>query len=967
MSKLTFFKNYNNYYNRIVKDNIQEDLSVYEKVDKENINFNPANDINTEIVVNWDKDWTPDYMMVDVINNETKARWIDYLTGFYFAQRDGSSEINLSGTNEEVINSLKNYPVWDEDLGEYVHHNYLDSTGTIINTGSIYLDFKGEINWNYYQLGFDFTNLPAKAFKMQLSERAEASNTKYLNILISFNNPSTSVIFKSLDIPEKGITYDWLQTLNPAIGPTSTIYNVQFDPNNQDDYVDSQFCPNEVISMNADITVSNTIKSSWFIMDMDRTRKNQYKVRLRRDVIADHYEVINHSPMQIKRAMINDVNNPLLYNSEGMSFNQIKKQEILLKDNSDSPWYVLYFKKGITAKNGGIDLGGVDYNFSISTPIEQSIFGDSSRKYYTTRDMDFKVVFRVAADGWAWSYPTNRYTMHNRKTGISFGYDGISWETEVIWFKKNYYECRPRLASAFKGQYNIIKSKLQTDLGWSSTIPTTDMSKVYWNNKIVKDSNNKLWKVHVVRSPIVKKGEISSGTAVDYAKTLIQSANIPRNGNYGSRSFEYSVIADEYVFSYEPYTTTNELKWTIDWTNKAQTLDSDYNIIAIPYNEVRILINGYYKNVPSTYSKALLDSIYSKFSSEELVDVQLLPYCPVQNAISSTKGVINASAVDSKLYDLDNSHTPTITWLYVERSNYTLDINKTIEVSSNPIERKIQNETQTCRLVSPNYQGIFEFSPAKNNGVISFNIDITLKPYNPYIHLNPDFKGIYGVDFNDARGLICGGDFSIPKWSSAWTEYELRNKNYQLAFDRQIEHLDFQQRQERVQAAWNIATGAVTGTAGGMVAGAMVGGVAGAAVGAAVGGVTSAAGGIADYAMLQDRQIEEKDYMFDSFRFQLGNIKALPNTINKVTPLTYNNKLFPFIELYDATDEEIEILKNYLKYRSMTVDTIDYVTNYLQPDDYTFIQAIPIRLEGIDLTAIELTEIFEEFKKGVYL
>lgn len=56
MSKLTFFKNYNNYYNRIVKDNIQEDLSVYEKVDKENINFNPANDINTEIVVNWDKD-----------------------------------------------------------------------------------------------------------------------------------------------------------------------------------------------------------------------------------------------------------------------------------------------------------------------------------------------------------------------------------------------------------------------------------------------------------------------------------------------------------------------------------------------------------------------------------------------------------------------------------------------------------------------------------------------------------------------------------------------------------------------------------------------------------------------------------------------------------------------------------------------------------------------------------------------
>ena len=329
--------------------------------------------------------------------------------------------------------------------------------------------------------------------------------------------------------------------------------------------------------------------------------------------------------------------------------------------------------------------------------------------------------------------------------------------------------------------------------------------------------------------------------------------------------------------------------------------------------------------------------------------------------------MIDTRHFNTSLIGIDNSHSPTIMWLFVERSNYTLDIHKKIPVSNKPIERKIQNETQMCRLVSPNYQGVFEFSPAKNNGVLNFNVDVTLKPYNPYIHLNPDFKGIYGLDFNDARGLICGGDFSIPKWSTALSEYELRNKNYRLAFDRQIEHLDFTQGQERTMAAWNIATGSVQGVATGAVAGGMMSGGYGAIAGGAVGGVSSLAGGIADYAMLGERQLEEKDYMLDNFRFQLGNIKALPNTINKVTPLTYNNKLFPFIEIYEATEEEVKVLRNYLKYRSMKVDTIDYVTNYLQTDEYTFVQATPIRLEDTDLTAIELTEIFEEFKKGVYI
>ena len=47
-----------------------------------------------------------------------------------------------------------------------------------------------------------------------------------------------------------------------------------------------------------------------------------------------------------------------------------------------------------------------------------------------------------------------------------------------------------------------------------------------------------------------------------------------------------------------------------------------------------------------------------------------------------------------------------------------------------------------------------------NQGIDSFDIECTYKPYNPYIHISPNYKGLYGKDFDDIRGLICGGDFS---------------------------------------------------------------------------------------------------------------------------------------------------------------------------------------------------------------
>lgn len=76
------------------------------------------------------------------------------------------------------------------------------------------------------------------------------------------------------------------------------------------------------------------IISRWFVIESVRTRSGQYRLTLKRDVMVDFYDKIVNSPCYIEKATIDDSNNPLLYNSENFSVNQIKQAESLIKDSS---------------------------------------------------------------------------------------------------------------------------------------------------------------------------------------------------------------------------------------------------------------------------------------------------------------------------------------------------------------------------------------------------------------------------------------------------------------------------------------------------------------------------------------------------------------------------------------------------------------------------------------------------------
>ena len=150
------------------------------------------------------------------------------------------------------------------------------------------------------------------------------------------------------------------------------------------------------------------------------------------------------------------------------------------------------------------------------------------------------------------------------------------------------------------------------------------------------------------------------------------------------------------------------------------------------------------------------------------------------------------------------------------------------------------------------------------------------------------------------------------------------------------------------------------------MAGGMTGGGPGAIAGAIIGTGASLAGGIVDINMQEALHNEAIDFAKDNFGFQLGNIKALPNTLNKVSSIVANSKLFPFVEFYTCTEEEKQAFKDKIKYNGMTIGRIGKIDDYKNPNDTTYIKGQLIRLEG-KYDTHEVNEIANEFMKGWYI
>lgn len=157
---------------------------------------------------------------------------------------------------------------------------------------------------------------------------------KTLYILSGFNNYYNRMVKlpgdTTEDYPQEIYTLDATNFV-PNDGVNTEHVVGTYDYSGEGDYLLVVEAPNKVVQR-------------WFIIDSVRNRQGQYTLTLRRDLIADYYNIIIESPMFIEKATL-QTQSPLMYNQESISVNQIKLRQDTLKDFSGIPWLVGYLPK----------------------------------------------------------------------------------------------------------------------------------------------------------------------------------------------------------------------------------------------------------------------------------------------------------------------------------------------------------------------------------------------------------------------------------------------------------------------------------------------------------------------------------------------------------------------------------------------------------------------------------------------
>ena len=709
--------------------------------------------------------------------------------------------------------------------------------------------------------------------------------------------------------------------------------------------------------------------SRWFVVEWVKVRRNQYRAILRRDLLADNYDAIMKSPCFIEKGYVGPEDSAI-FNKEDMTFNQIKTRETLLKDDSKTAWIVGYIAKDHTALT--------DKTFTYNPVVDLTISGNfSDWQYANLVDGTEHTTINPTS-------PNNsmRFLLHYiaQLSGYSYEFmfnssSGSAYENNT---PRDYWWTSKADCDTYRN------SNWRSSIDWETCLSKVLLDRPTWVSRTDYDE---------IMSFIGKKVQFQDGV---YEFTLTQNVNALQDDwsywNSGNLyDYLYGIVnaglpngiqgTEYYPVAYRLYLTKFTItarqvqniqgtyKYSIPQTTKLLN-DAPYKMFCIPYcNDGQYLFqvndsqHRYYldKDIMLTWSFNIATEL-----GDSLYDLQILPYCPISNwrGNNNVQGIFSLDKTENvdytTLLDSNNNVVGVCSWCDVSSKEQFLTY--PIEI----MDYKVENQCDMYRLCSPNYASVFEFNAARNGGVEGYNVRYTYKPYQPFVNVAPKFNRLYGKDFKDNRGLILSGDFSLPIVKDAWVNYQLQNKNYALAFDRQIENLESNYSWQKKMGIANAVTGTIQGGVNGAMSGAIMGGGVGAVIGGVVGTGASLAGGIMDVNMQQALHNEAIDFAKDNFGFQLGNIRALPNTLNKVSSIVANSKLFPFVEYYTCTDEEKQAFDDKLKYNGMSIGRIGHILDFKHPDAQTYIKGQIIRLEG-EFDTHTANEIANELYKGIYI
>lgn len=676
------------------------------------------------------------------------------------------------------------------------------------------------------------------------------------------------------------------------------------------------------------------ILGRWFVIEKNEISKNRYRLTLRRDLLAESLPGIENDAFFAERCILPDTS-PYIYNAEDFRVNRIKKKETLIKDKTGVPWIIGYFNKEIENKpiTGNLDataditvdsLQNWTFYEYISNPFNGFCPDEAVNLtlYWTNVEYSY-----AAIPNWL-IYEESSY--ERKSTGSTWR--RYIYSTPKREFNRNFAngylyngEGCPTLAQVLSAlSQNICASAIRTAMNIKSDSETKSLYAL--NGAVIHETNsNKYYKINIISSSQQLSETINNletsraGVSTINAICTNQLKGLLNVGIETQRNlFTMRANVTQSFITLEDITASvATLSYSIP-TGHRNTEDAPYDILAIPYG----VFNGTGNEKLAMSAINALIATYNVGTSSPVFDVQLLPFCPL---FETDPAKLTA---DVDYIQIKGPNSESLGNVYFSsRSTFALSLPLETPVSvQNP---KIENVCDVYRLVSPNYNGQFEFTAAKNGGLSVINVDATYIPFNPFIRIAPAFGGLYGAEFKDARGLICGGDFSLPIITSAWVSYQQNNKQYQNIFDRQIKNLEFTQEQQRIQERWNAATGAVSGGMQGAQMGAAAGPW-GAVAGAVIGAGASLAGASLDQYYNELARREAIGYSKDVHRLNLQSIEAQPDSLARTTAFNAINKIFPILEYFTCTDEEKNAIAKSIAENSMRAGFVTTIAEISQ-------------------------------------
>ena len=942
MANLTFLGGWSNYFDRrIRRDLILNDWSGYLHelqqsgrtnyyVEFQGINFNPADSVDTELIVNWSEDWNPDYMIEIDDHDHVLARW--FVIDFERTRLGQYSCTLRRDVIADNYNQIMSAPTFVEkamvSASDPLILNPEGMTYNQIKKDEILLKDETGMPWIVGYVVQDSKRYPgttSQFYEASINLKTSTLKSEFPSYLINAIDNQSAMYFASYKDTDPNLKYnfnfkgseknygliqiskDWQYfepKTFPGIDPGETFEN--------DAALISGTSDKNVLFLSTDnykITNKNIITKMMPLMS-EYTKTLRYFMRK---------ESSNALPIE-QWEYIKKYNNTVYYDETSKHYYSLQFFSVHHK-------HPLTFKYDSTSSLWGTIKGLIQNDTTLNSYLNRT----SSDDLFTI-ECPYDAVFPIVTDLGTSDTKISTYIPATRNPLVGEPFDMFCIPYGD--FKCSKFTCNKELSLAIARSLAVGGAgSVVYDVQLLPYCPFRD----------------------VIKGDSINENLLTLDVDYTYAKNTVTGNNIGIIFWCTKSSFSFNI--NQHLELERPKTSTSTTETQYYVFDNTSSWDTDNQTRSYFIQE---MVGKNYK------SYALITAI---------ADIENNP-TPINNVKSS----YDPSTYTLKVGPLKKPDGLTLpNTIYVE-VEFTYDDITTTTVYDNPLnlDIKINNECNFYRLNSPNYNAAFDFTLTKNdNSVDFFNVDCTYKPFDPYIHVNPNFKGLYGKDWDDARGLICSGDFSISLITNNFENYKLNNKNYQQLFNRQIQNLD---TNYKINLGAQIAND-VSGIAGTVIAA----GATSIGQGVKAGGaqLASAAGNTMSnfqnpgfnqgliqmgigYAQNALKHKEQRSFQTDMFNYYLGNVQAIPNALAKNTAFTFNNKLFPFIEFYSCTDVEKEALKEKIKYNSMTVMKVGTIGQYM---NYTeqFIKGQVIRLPDVIDDAHIANEIYNEINKGVFI